>query len=411
MIHKLRRKFILIAMVSVTLVMLLMSLSINLINFFTTDARLQDTLQLIADNQGTVPQFSGGKPAGQPGGHFSPETPYSTRYFVLRYSEDGILHSADMRHIAAVTKEDAGTYLSIALRHGTGDGYTGSYKFSVEQTGEGQYMAIFLDCRQELRAMRTFAFVSLLVVVACDVLVYVLVLLLSRRAIDPVVRSAEKQKQFITDAGHELKTPLTVISTSLKVLEMEVGQQKWIDKIRSQTEKLSALVNDLVTLSRLDEEKPPVQMTVFDVSGAVLEVAESFRDFAAEQGHTLETDVETGLSYPGDEFSIRQLVSILLDNAVKYADAGTTIFFRLQRNKKGIIISTQNACADVEPTELDKLFDRFYRVDKARTPRGGAGGFGIGLSIAQGITEAHRGSIRADSPEPGIIKFTAFLKF
>lgn len=276
MIHRLRRRFILIAMGAVTLVMVMMCLSINIINFLTTDSDLEKTLQVLYDNQGTMPQFPGGKPGERPGGPFTVETAYSTRYFVLRYSEDGTLDSADMRHIAAVSEEDAGRYLDIALKHGEGFGYTeDSYKYYVARVGEGRYMAIFLDCAQELRSFRTFALASLAVVIACIVLVLVLVLLLSKRAIDPVVRSAERQKQFITDAGHELKTPLTVITTSLKVLEMEVGRQKWIDKARAQTDKMTELVNDLVILSRLDEEKPPISKCRFDVSGAVLEAADS----------------------------------------------------------------------------------------------------------------------------------------
>ena len=409
MIHRLRRKFILIAMGAVTLVMIMMCLSINIINFLTTDSDLEKTLQVLYDNQGTMPQFPGGKPGERPGGPFTVETAYSTRYFVLRYSEDGTLDSADMRHIAAVSEEDAGRYLDIALKHGEGFGYTeGSYKYYVARVGEGRYMAIFLDCAQELRSFRTFALASLAVVIACIVLVLVLVLLLSKRAIDPVVRSAERQKQFITDAGHELKTPLTVITTSLKVLEMEVGRQKWIDKARAQTDKMTELVNDLVILSRLDEEKPPISKCRFDVSGAVLEAADSFRASAEAQGHALELNIVPGLTYHGDEYAVRQLVSILLDNAIKYTDAGCPIQLSLCAAAKGVLLKTQNACAGIEPEELDKLFDRFYRADKARTRQEG-GGFGVGLSIARSIVEAHRGTIQADCPARGIIRFTAVL--
>ena len=269
-------------------------------------------------------------------------------------------------------------------------------------------MAIFLDCAQELRSFRTFALASLAVVIACIVLVLVLVLLLSKRAIDPVVRSAERQKQFITDAGHELKTPLTVITTSLKVLEMEVGRQKWIDKARAQTDKMTELVNDLVILSRLDEEKPPISKCRFDVSGAVLEAADSFRASAEAQGHALELNIVPGLTYHGDEYAVRQLVSILLDNAIKYTDAGCPIQLSLCAAAKGVLLKTQNACAGIEPEELDKLFDRFYRADRARTRQEG-GGFGVGLSIARSIVEAHRGTIQADCPARGIIRFTAVL--
>lgn len=408
MINRLRRQFIMIAMLSVTLVVLLTAVSINVFNYLSTDKSLSDTLQMIEENQGMIPQFSGGKPGKPPRGQFTPETPYSTRYFVLYYSADGTLDRADMRHIAAVTEEDADRFLSVALSRGEGMGYTGDYKYYVTRTGDSRYLAIFLDCQRELHSIRTFALISLLVAVICVALVYILIWLFSKKAIEPTAKSVEKQKRFITDASHELKTPLTVIAASLKVLEMEVGQQKWIDKAQAQTEHMTRLVNDLVTLARLDEEKPPLRFVQFDVSGVVAETAESFRDFAAAKGHPLEIDVAPGLSCRGDEYAIRQLVSVLLDNAVKYADSGGSIRFRLEAAPKGAVLRVSNPCAGLDTTELDKLFDRFYRPDRSRSKQ--TGGFGVGLSIARSIVEAHHGSIRAECPEDSIIQFVVALR-
>ena len=408
MINRLRRQFIMIAMLSVTLVVLLTAVSINAFNYLSTDKSLSGTLQMIEENQGMIPQFPGGKPGKPPRGQFTPETPYSTRYFVLYYSADGTLDRADMRHIAAVTEEDADRFLSVALSRGEGMGYTGDYKYYVTRTGEDRYLAIFLDCQRELHSIRTFALISLLVAVICVALVYILIWLFSKKAIEPTVKSVEKQKRFITDASHELKTPLTVIATSLKVLEMEVGRQKWIDKAQAQTEHMTQLVNDLVTLARLDEEKPPLRFVRFDISGVVAETAESFRDFAAAKGHPLEIDVAPGLSCRGDEYAIRQLVSVLLDNAVKYADSGGSIRFRLEAAPKGAVLRVSNPCAGLDTTELDKLFDRFYRPDRSRSKQ--TGGFGVGLSIARSIVEAHHGSIRAECPEDGIIQFVVALR-
>lgn len=407
MINRLRRKFMMIAMLSVTLVLLLMAVSINVVNYLSTDQTLTYTLQMIHENQGKIPQFSGGRPGKPPRGQFTPETPYSTRYFVLYYSGDGTLVRADMKHIAAVGAEDTSRFLSIALDHGEGMDYTGDYKYYVTRAGESQYMAIFLDCQRELRSLRTFGLISLLIAVICVALVYILIWLFSKKAIEPVVKSVEKQKRFITDASHELKTPLTVIATSLKVLEMEVGRQKWIDKARAQTEHMAQLVNDMVTLARLDEEKPPLHFVRVDISGVVAETADSFRDFAAAKGHILEADIAPGLSCCGDAYAIRQLVSILLDNAVKYTDSGGSILLRLEESKKSVVFSTSNPCTGLDTAELDRLFDRFYRPDRSRSKQ--TGGFGVGLSIAQSIVEAHHGSLRADCPEEGMIRFVVVL--
>ena len=269
MIRRLRRRFIRIATLSVTAVMLLLTLLLNTANYISTTRELRDMLQLISSNQGMIPAYhpvgeAHAAPSKAPqsprDGSFTAETPYSTRYFVLRYQDDGTLVQADLQNIASVTEEELAPYLAAAVAHGAGYGSYGSYRYYVTRTGEGRNMAVFLDGYQQLRSVGLVLLWSLAADAACILLVFVLVVLLSRRAIDPVVRSAEKQKQFITDASHELKTPITVISTCLRVLEMETGKLKWIDKAQALTEKLTALVNALVTLSRMDEGVSPLKM-------------------------------------------------------------------------------------------------------------------------------------------------------
>ena len=434
MINRLRNRFIRIATLSVAAVMLLLTVIVNTANFVSVDSDLVQTLELIEKNNGTLPQPSrpdaqadtleppaapdgGTEPTAAPekkpndrGGHdgpFGPETAFSTRFFVLRYTGDGSLVRAELDKIAAVTEDGVDEYLAAALRHGTGYGYYSGYKFLVTDDGEGRYSAIFLDCYQALRTVRTVAVWSLAADAMCILLVFALVVLLSRKAIDPVVRSAERQKQFITDASHELKTPITVIAASLRVLELDVGKQKWIDKAMAQTEKLTALVNSLVTLSRMDEETSPLKAEDFSVSDAVSETAESFRDFAASRGHALTVSVEPDLTYRGDEYAVRQLVSILLDNAVKYALPDTPITVSLERARRGVVLRTVNRCEPSAELDASKLFDRFYRADPSRSAE--TGGFGIGLSIARGIAEGHHGSISA-KVTGDVIEFTAELR-
>ena len=267
-------------------------------------------------------------------------------------------------------------------------------------------MAIFLNCRNEVESVRKMIILSLIALSFCVVCVYIIVVLCSRRAIDPIVKATIRQKQFITDAGHELKTPVTVITTSLKVLEMETGPQKWIDKARAQTEKLTKLINALVTLAKTDEETSTHDFSDFDISSAVAETVESFEAVAAEKGLTMKLDIADGTIYRGDEYAIRQLTSILCDNALKYATDADPIIFTLKRSKKSVVLTATNACSEENSAVTDQLFDRFYRADTSRS----TGGFGIGLSIAKNIAELHRGSISADCPKAGTIRFTVILK-
>ena len=398
MIAKLQKRFVRIAMLSVLLVMLLLSVIVDVTSLVSTNSRLNEVLSFIAENQGSFPSQQRGehpegeRPGRRPNDPINIETPFSTRFFVLRYNDAGELEDADLNSIAAVTEENVDHYLSIALKHGEGYGYVSGYKYLVVHTGEDRNMAVFLDCYQDLLSIKGQLTGLAAAIVFCTLMTYVLLRLFSRRAIDPVVRSAEQQKQFITDASHELKTPITVIATSLKVLEMETGRQKWIDKAMAQTEKLTSLVNSLVTLSRMDEGDSPLKMEDFPVSDAVSETAESFRELAESKGHALTLAIAPGLTYRGDEYAVRQLVSILLDNAVKYAAEGSGISVSLEKARHGVVLRTSNGCAGQDGLDTDKLFDRFYRADASRSS---GSGFGIGLSIARSIAEGHHGSIRA----------------
>ena len=216
-----------------------------------------------------------------------------------------------------------------------------------------------------------------------------------------MAESYEKQKQFITDANHELKTPLTLVMTNLDILEAEIGENEWLSDIRSEGERMSALVNQLVVLSRMDEEKTNPQMQQFCLSEMIMDVVSEFQLLAQDRGKVMTAQVDSGVNYTGDEEAVRRVISILLDNAVKYCDDGGEIELRLER-KKHPVLYVENAYANVGETEFGKLFDRFYRADRARTF---TGGFGVGLSIARAIVTQHKGEISAYKKDAGHIAF------
>ena len=395
--------------------MILLCAGVNIANFVSENTKMNHTIEDIIMNHGRMPEIKEMEPRF-PGEdkenalrgvkRFEKENEFQTRFFVINYDAQGNITNYNLDKIAAVEDDDIEDYAEDAYEHGEGFGYDDGYKFKVERQPDGSYTAVFLDCHKEMNSAATLLVVSVIVTVFCIALICVIIIILSGRAMEPVIQNDIKQKQFITDASHELKTPITVINTSLSVLEMEVGKQKWIDKATAQTEKLSNLVNSLVTLAKSDEEHEIIASD-FDISDAVSETANSFSDFALQKNHKIVTDIEPGIRFSGDEYAVRQLVSILMDNALKYASDGSDIGISMKKHKKGVLIRSQNKCDNINEEDLPKLFDRFYRADKSRSSE--SGGFGIGLSVARGICENHKGHIEAAGRGNEEIEFTAYL--
>ena len=221
------------------------------------------------------------------------------------------------------------------------------------------------------------------------------------------MKNIERQKRFITDAGHELKTPLTSIATSADIAAMEYEGDEWIANIQKQTARLTRLVSDLVTLSRLDEEMIIYDKMVFSLSDAAWEIAEPFASLAKAGGKTYIQNIEDRLEMEADRNSIQQLLSILLDNALKYSDEGGKIRLDIYRSHNRICMKVFNTCELQGITDLERLFDRFYRPDESRSTN--TGGTGIGLSMAQAIVEAHGGKITVNSTDGKTIIFTVVI--
>lgn len=248
----------------------------------------------------------------------SPETPYESRFFSVLLGEDGQAVETDTGQIAAVDAEQATDYAQKAAASGKTSGFLDDYRFLV-QNESGGIRVIFLDCGRSLSSFRTTLLASVSLAVLGLAAVLFLLLILSRRIVRPMAESCEKQRQFITDAGHELKTPMTIISADADLAEMECGENQWLTDIRRQAQRLTALTNDLIYLSRMEEEQPKLQYIDFPISDVVEEMAQSFAAPARSQDKDFQVQVQPMLSFQGDEKGIRQLVSILLDNALKYS--------------------------------------------------------------------------------------------
>lgn len=236
-----------------------------------------------------------------------------------------------------------------------------------------------------------FLYTFLLIIIGSSLIVLILIILISKRVVYPAAESYEKQKQFITDANHELKTPLTLILSDLDIVESEVGENEWLDDIRSEGERMGILINQLVALSRMDEDQSNLTLSDFDLSSTISDTVSEFKLLAQERQKEMTADIEPAISYRGDEGLIRRLASVLLDNAVKYCDAEGQIRVSLYRKRRPVLV-VENTYGAVDNIDMGRLFDRFYRADKARTYDGS---FGIGLSLAKSIAKSHHGDIRA----------------
>lgn len=414
MIKRLRRKLIAACMLSLAIVLLVILGGVNLMSYQKVVADADAVLALLEANDGVFPRVHAGpeekpedgfSPAGGLGGKkdpfdqrgLSPETPYESRFFSVLLGEDGQVLETDTGQIAAVDGEEAAVYAQSVAVSGKRTGFWGNYRYLLCQEDTNSRV-IFLDCGRSLSSFRTTLIASVSLALLGLGAVLALLLILSKRIVRPVAESYEKQKRFITDAGHELKTPMTIISADADLAEMECGENQWLTDIRRQAQRLTDLTHDLIYLSRMEEEQPKLQRIEFPLSDVAEEMAQSFAAPARSQDKELTVTVQPMLSCTGDEKAIRQLISILLDNALKYSPAGGQLALNLEKQGRTLLLTVSNTTQQpIAREQLAHLFDRFYRTDQSRNSQ--TGGYGLGLSIAKSIVLSHKGKIRAESPD------------
>ena len=430
MIKKLRRKFIVAAIIAVFLVLLVLIGSINVLNYRSLISDADGTLQILAENKGFFPQqmfrepdrpADPGVPPGTElhpseearGGFFAPqrggsrELAYQSRYFAAWFADDGTLSRLNLESLASLTEEEAQTLAADVYASGKDRGFAGEYR-CCRTSCDGETLLLFLNCERELSTFRTFLYASVGISLVGTLAVFLLLLLFSGRIVRPIAESYEKQKQFITDAGHELKTPITIIRADADVLQSELDEEnEWITDIRRQTSRLAELTSDLIYLSKMEEENAALPMQELSLSELVDETARSFQALAFSKGRVFSSSVAPDLRVSGDEKALAKLVSILLDNAMKYSPEGSTVELRLEQLGKAARLSVKNSSAPMEKGSADRLFERFAREDRSRNSE--SGGFGLGLAIAKAVTEAHRGKIHAQSEDGASLTVTAEL--
>ena len=301
---------------------------------------------------------------------------------------------ADIVTAALSAQEDEGVLADYHLRYLRSVGLLSTRIAFTDSTLEQATL------RGLLTGSLLIGFVALAVLFACS---YVL----SGAVTRPVARAWQQQKQFLSDASHELKTPLTVVLSSAELLDQSAlpEQKQYVDNIRAESHRMKRLVEDMLTLSRVERSGAHLPDAAADLSDIAADAALRFEPVAFEAGHTLSYDIAPDLTVRGDGEKLAQAVAVLLDNAIKYAAPHTEIRLDALRQGRNACVQVENRGADIPADKLPHIFDRFYRADESRT---GGDSFGLGLPIAKAIAEAHHGAIRCDS-SGGITRFTITL--
>lgn len=406
--RRLRRKFILVAMGAVTVVLTLIIAGINIVNYShvckMADARLD---YILAGKDGidwgdeSKAEPANGKDAGDSQAgvrirHFegmTAESPFDTRYFTVTI-DAGQVADVNTARIAAVGAKRAASIAARLHAKGWTSGFSGNYRYTTDvQDDEITY--VFVDCSRELASFHSFLSASVAISCIGWLAVLAIVAGASGAVIRPMVESYSKQKRFITDASHEIKTPLAVIDAANEVQEIESGESEWTQSIHEQVARLTALTERLVFLARMDEGSAGFTMATIDLSEAVDTAATPFESVAVSRGKRLSTSIACGVRAHADAAAVAQVVELLLDNATRYASEGSVIELSLRavsrvQGKGATELVVSNAVDELPEGDLDRLFDRFYRADVSRSSK--TGGSGVGLSVVRAIAEAHGGS-------------------
>lgn len=423
MLKKLSLRFSAAAIAALFVIELLMLILINGINFYRALKQSDDTLDLILKNGGSLPYHT--EKRGEPPTPDEPPTDvqnnrepeigydknadrgffndkradteqkFIIRYFTVTVDGSGGVSTLDTGHIATVSSETAQEYALDVYNSGSDRAFYNAFEFryAAERREDGGALIVFYDFGTAISSSINTAKISAAIAVGLLVVFSVIIILISKRVVTPVAENYEKQRRFITDAGHELKTPLAIIRANTEVLEMTDGGSEWTRSTINQIDRLDELLAQMLILAKASESQR-VSFSEVDLTRTANEFADDFSILCMSKNKPLEEDIADGAVMYGDEKMLKMLISTLLENAVKYGTEGEPIGFTLSKSAKHIHISVTNLCSDPPQGNTALLFDRFYRGDSSRTRT--TGGSGIGLSIAKTVTDVHKGKISCE---------------
>ena len=409
MFKQLQKSFVKSAMLSFTAVLLVVLVAVNIVNYRQTVDQVDRLTTMLVNNDGTFPDAPDDKGPkehpehGMPKGmEFRKDDQMATRYAVVRVA-NGTVQSVDRTHLVSLD-EEALKELGLRIAQGTSTkGWEGSLRYQVAKTDAGT-MVVLVDANKETQQVSRLMMVTGAVFVLCLAVVYVLVRLVSKRAIRPFVENVERQQQFIANASHEIKTPLAVLSANTDLLEMMGTEAKFVDSNKRQIKRLNSLVEQMLILSRYDEGEAATTKEEVDLVAVTKAIVEEILPVLNEKGLRVEFTGEAQTIITTNKSAMTELVRILLDNAMKYTVGEPVITIESKRTQLAI----GNETEPMTKEQVSQIFDRFYRVDSSRNRT--TGGSGLGLSIAQKIAETNDVQLTAELTSETQIRFVIATK-
>ena len=397
----LRKKFVFFAMSAVTLLLVVLIGAINIFSWVVLDQQSDHVLHTITQGNRTFMQmeFFDRGPFLPP---MNMDTVKSARFFMVCVDVNGNVKDTNLDQISSVTVEGATKY---AQKVSNSCGKIDNFKYETKTLGTDQ-LIFFMDVSVQIQTFVMVFSISSVIALACWLFMLIFVILLSGKVVRPILAGMEKQKQFITNAGHELKTPLSIIQSNNDASSLIYGETKYTQNIRQQTKRLNVLMTNLLTLAKLDEEVKLPTETV-NISELIRNLLPGYEDMLAQKSIDFSASIQPDLFMQAHGDSFAQMMSVLLDNAVKYTPNSGTVRLTACRNGGHIEITEENTCTTPERLNTEPLFERFYRGDSARTQDNSISGYGIGLSAARSIAENFGGTLKAKYTENGMIRFIA----
>lgn len=390
--NKLRKKFIYFSVGIISIVTVIIIGFVNFAIYYNFNRNSDELLKTLVENNGVMPKI-----AMVENSDYDQRVLYlkniSNRFFTVRTDVQRNIITVNTDDVFFTSAQEAVEYAKTVLSKGQSRGFYKGFKYLIEDTGKGKLIA-FVDVVKDYGVIYSNLGNSIIIGIVVLFLVALFSFLLSKKAVRPMVQAYKKQNAFITDASHELKTPLAIIKTSADVLEMENGECKWTGNIHKQVNRLNELIGNLISLTKLDESDE-LEKFEFSFSDILSESVSDVKDYALSLNKNIIANIEKGISFKGNEELIRKVIYILLDNSIKYAKENSDINVNLSRQNRRIVFTIENEADNLEIKNYNVLFERFYRSDSSRNSK--TGGYGIGLSIAQSIVLKHRGRISADS--------------